>query len=140
MSLHEKVTIWEWKHFAGLIQYRLLNIYPMYSVIFCCDRKATAFWIYIHFSSRFPEDGTPVPKHVAVWYLSWIFMVEPCIFRSTDCLLPPLHTRHILYTARYAAASQQTNEVTLLIFYKFSFSKERSVLPEDVRITETCSS
>jgi hypothetical protein len=35
---------------------------------------------------------------------------------------------------------KQANEVILLIFYKFSFSKEWSVLPEDGRITETCSS
>jgi hypothetical protein len=42
--------------------------------------------------------------------------------------------------ARYATASQPTNEVILLIFYKCSFSKERSVLPKDGRITETCSS
>jgi hypothetical protein len=32
------------------------------------------------------------------------------------------------------------NEVILLIFYKCIFSKERSVLPEDGRITETRSS
>jgi hypothetical protein len=50
---------------------------------------------------------------------------------------PPPHTRHILYNARYAAASQPTNKVFLLIFYKCSFSKEGSVLPEDGRITET---
>jgi hypothetical protein len=55
-------------------------------------------------------------------------------------LCPPLHTRHILNIARYAATSQPTNEVFLLIFYKCSFSKERSVLPEDGRITETCRS
>jgi hypothetical protein len=36
--------------------------------------------------------------------------------------------------------NQPTNEVFLLIFYKSSFSKERSVLPEDGRITETCGS
>jgi hypothetical protein len=55
--------------------------------------------------------------------------------RRTVC--PPLHKRHIPYIALYAAASQPTNEVLLLIFYKRSFSKERSVLPEDGRITET---
>jgi hypothetical protein len=48
--------------------------------------------------------------------------------------------RHIPYVARYAAAPQPTNEVILLTFYKFSFSKEWGVLPEDGRITETCSS
>jgi hypothetical protein len=45
--------------------------------------------------------------------------------------------KHILYIARYAATSQPTNEVFLLIFYKCSFSKEWSVLPEDGRIIET---
>jgi hypothetical protein len=45
-----------------------------------------------------------------------------------------------LYIARYAAALQPPNEVFLLIFYKCSFSEERSVLPEDGRITETCRS
>jgi hypothetical protein len=76
-----------------------------------------------------------------------IFMVEPCILRLIDCLLstnaldcPPLHTRHIPYIARYAATQQPSNELILLIFYECSFSKERSVLPEDGRITETCSS
>jgi hypothetical protein len=39
-----------------------------------------------------------------------------------------------------AGASQPSNEVFLLIFYKCSFSKVRSVLPEDGRITETCRS
>jgi hypothetical protein len=34
---------------------------------------------------------------------------------------------------------QPTNEVILLIFYECSFSKERSVLPGDGRIAETCS-
>jgi len=29
-------------------------------------------------SGKLPEDGTPVPKHVAVWYLSWITRNE-CI-------------------------------------------------------------
>jgi hypothetical protein len=29
---------------------------------------------------------------------------------------PPLHTRHIPYIARYATASQPTNEVILLFF------------------------
>jgi hypothetical protein len=43
-------------------------------------------------------------------------------------------------TVKYAATSQPTNEVILLIFYKCIFSKERSVLPEDGRITETCRS
>jgi hypothetical protein len=33
---------------------------------------------------------------------------------------------------------EPTNQVILLIFYKCSFSKELSVLPEDGRITETC--
>jgi hypothetical protein len=57
--------------------------------------------------------------------------------KTVKYYLAPLHTRHIPYTARYAAASQPTNEVILLIFYKCSFSKERSVLPEDGRITDT---
>jgi hypothetical protein len=48
--------------------------------------------------------------------------------------------RNIPYIARYAATPQPSNEVILLIFYESSFSKERSVLPEDGRITETCSS
>jgi hypothetical protein len=36
--------------------------------------------------------------------------------------------------------NQPTGKVILLISYKSSFSKEWSVLPEDGRITETCSS
>jgi hypothetical protein len=33
----------------------------------------------------------------------------------TESVCPPLHTGHILHSARYAAASQSTNEVFLLI-------------------------
>jgi hypothetical protein len=36
---------------------------------------------------------------------------------SVTCkhVCPPLHTRHILHSARYAAASQSTNKIFLLI-------------------------
>jgi hypothetical protein len=59
---------------------------------------------------------------------------------EADTVCESLQRRHNLNIARYAATSQQTNEIILLIFYKCSFSKERSVLPKDGRITETCRS
>jgi hypothetical protein len=90
-----------------------------------------------------PHGTTQPPLDGFSWNLIMSFMVEPCIFEIiwlfiTDC--PPLPTRDILYIARCAATSQPTNGLILLIFYKCSFSKERSVLPEDGRITETCRS
>jgi hypothetical protein len=85
------------------------------------------------------------------WLLSRRFVNAYWALRAPSCMpswnitlwktvCPPLHMRHIPYIARYAAASQPTNEEILLIFYKCSFSKERSVLPEDGRVTETCRS
>jgi hypothetical protein len=43
----------------------------------------------------------------------WACCDEPLFQNSRVC--PPLHIRHILHNARYAAASQSMNEVFLLI-------------------------
>jgi hypothetical protein len=52
-------------------------------------------------------------------YCSYCAMYRMCLVCRGG---QTLHTRHVLYIARYAAAPQPTNEVILLIFYKCSFS------------------
>jgi hypothetical protein len=85
-----------------------------------------------------------VPNYLYGWTVRFELLIDYLLptnaLNVKTAVCPPLHTRNILDIARYAAAPQPTNEVILLIFYKCSFSKERSVLPEDGRITETCSS
>jgi len=46
----------------------------------CLDQHVGLVFLY---SRRFPEDGIMVPKHVGVWYLSWLELYEVHVLVDT---------------------------------------------------------
>jgi hypothetical protein len=54
--------------------------------------------VFLYFS-RLPEDGTPVPKHVGVWYLSWIVLRDLyfIVFCWADLLVDAVATVHVSF-------------------------------------------